>query len=60
MSDPAPSAEGRGPFRRVLIKLSGEALLGKRAYGQDPETVTMIARELAAVIDNVPLTSVMV
>jgi uridylate kinase len=49
VSDPAPSVEGRGPFHRVLIKLSGEALLGKRAYGQDPETIRIIARELAAV-----------
>jgi uridylate kinase len=49
VSEPAPSIEGRGPFHRVLIKLSGEALLGKRTYGQDPETVRMIARELAAV-----------
>ena len=49
MSEPAPSADGRGPFHRVLIKLSGEALLGQRAYGQDPETIRAIARELAAV-----------
>jgi uridylate kinase len=40
---------GRGPFHRVLIKLSGEALLGDRAYGQDPETVEQIAAELMAV-----------
>jgi len=33
----------------VLIKLSGEALLGDRPYGQDPDTVAAIARELAAV-----------
>jgi uridylate kinase len=49
VSDPAPSVDGRGPFHRVLIKLSGEALLGQRAYGQDPETIRTIARELAAV-----------
>ena len=33
----------------MLVKLSGEALLGDRPYGQDPETVERIARELAAV-----------
>jgi uridylate kinase len=49
VSEPAPSADGRGPFHRVLIKLSGEALLGDRPYGQDPDTVATIARELAAV-----------
>jgi len=49
VSDPAPISDGRGPFHRVLIKLSGEALLGPRPYGQDPDTVAQIAAELAAV-----------
>jgi uridylate kinase len=49
VSEPAPTVAGRGPFHRVLIKLSGEALLGDRPYGQDPDTVTRIANELAAV-----------
>src|SRR4029077_4778942 len=49
VSDPAPSVDGRGPFHRVLIKLSGEALLGSGALGQGPETIRMVARELAAV-----------
>jgi uridylate kinase len=43
VSDPAPSADGRGPFHRVLIKLSGEALLGDRPYGQDPDRISAIA-----------------
>ncbi|HEY3612800.1 MAG TPA: UMP kinase [Gaiellales bacterium] len=49
MSEPGPPGDVRGPFRRVLIKLSGEALLGDRPYGQDPDTVERIAAELAAV-----------
>src|SRR4029079_1626874 len=49
VSEPAPSVNGRGPFHRVLIKLSGEALLGPRPYGQDPDTVAQIAAELEAV-----------
>ena len=36
VSEPAPSVDGRGPFHRVLIKLSGEALLRPAPYGQDP------------------------
>ena len=32
-------------FRRALLKLSGEALLGDREYGIDPKTVTAIAEE---------------
>ncbi len=31
-------------FRRILLKLSGEALMGDRAYGQDPERITAIAK----------------
>ena len=36
-------------FRRVLLKLSGEALMGDREYGVDPNTVLTIAREVVAV-----------
>ena len=35
--------------RRVLLKLSGEALMGPRAYGLDRETVNRIAGDAAAV-----------
>jgi uridylate kinase len=34
------------PFRRVLLKLSGESLMGVREYGVDPQTLTAIAREV--------------
>ena len=36
-------------YRRVLLKLSGEALMGERAYGLDPATVDRIARDVATV-----------
>ena len=36
-------------FRRVLLKLSGEALLGSREYGIDSKTVLAIGEEVAAV-----------
>ncbi|HEU0248254.1 MAG TPA: hypothetical protein VFR38_14340, partial [Gaiellaceae bacterium] len=36
-------------FRRALLKLSGEALLGGREYGIDPATVTAISEEIVAV-----------
>jgi uridylate kinase len=36
-------------YGRVLLKLSGEALLGDREYGTDPARVQMIAHEIAAV-----------
>ena len=31
-------------FRRALLKLSGESLMGDREYGVDPHTVASIAR----------------
>ena len=42
-------AGAASPFRRVLIKLSGEALMGPREYGIDPATVETIAREVVTV-----------
>jgi uridylate kinase len=36
-------------FRRILLKLSGEALMGDLEYGTDPERVKAIAAEVAAV-----------
>jgi uridylate kinase len=47
------AAPGPGsPFQRVLLKLSGEALLGDREYGIDPATVTEIAQEVFGVHDT--------
>jgi uridylate kinase len=34
---------GEAAFRRVLLKLSGEALMGDRTYGQDPDRIEGIA-----------------
>lgn len=36
-------------YRRVLLKLSGEALMGTRDYGLDPEIVDRIAEEVRSV-----------
>ena len=36
-------------YRRVLLKISGEALMGDRDYGLDPTTVERIANEIVAV-----------
>jgi len=43
--------EPNGPVRfgRILLKLSGEALLGNRQYGVDPEFCMTIARQVAEV-----------
>lgn len=39
-------------YRRVLLKLSGEALMGNLGYGIDPAVVQEIAQEVADVIHN--------
>ena len=36
-------------YKRILLKLSGEALLGDRQYGVDPEVCVFIARQVAEV-----------
>lgn len=41
--------KARPRYRRVLIKLSGEAFMGNKEYGIDPDTVNSIADELAEV-----------
>src|SRR5256885_16651752 len=41
--------DGRPAFKRVLLKLSGEALMGKQAYGTDPDRIHAIARTVRRV-----------
>jgi uridylate kinase len=36
-------------YRRVLLKLSGEALMGDQAFGIDPAVTTQIAREIGEI-----------
>ncbi|MDA9339233.1 UMP kinase [Flavobacteriaceae bacterium] len=36
-------------YKRVLLKLSGEALLGERSYGIDPKRIAQYAKEIKAV-----------
>ena len=42
-SDQAPPAP---TYRRILLKLSGEALMGERAYGIDPAVTAQIAHDV--------------
>ena len=44
---PAPASPAS---RRVLLKLSGEALMGKREYGLDNDTVSRIALDIRDVV----------
>ncbi len=40
----------RPPCRRILLKLSGEALMGQGVYGIDPDVLAMIAAEISEVV----------
>ena len=42
---------GKSKYNRILLKLSGEALMGKDAFGVNPETVTKIVREIKVAKD---------
>jgi len=44
------SPNGTLRYRRILLKLSGEALQGSAAFGIDPLTVDNIARQIAGVV----------
>ena len=37
-------------YKRVLLKISGEALMGRREYGMDNEVVSAIAQDVGAVV----------
>ncbi len=39
-------------YRRILLKLSGEVLMGDTAFGIDPETVARVAEEVKAAQDT--------
>ncbi len=46
-----PKASKSARYKRVLLKLSGEALMGSRDYGLEPETVDRVAAEIKSVVD---------
>jgi uridylate kinase len=46
---PESAVPGRAAYRRVLLKLSGEALMGDQRFGIAPATVASIADELREV-----------
>jgi len=45
----------RPRFNRILLKLSGEVLMGQGQFGIDPDTVARVAREIADVAANYEL-----
>lgn len=43
---------GTPPYKRVLLKLSGEQLAGKYEFGVDPEIASFLAQEVKKVVDS--------
>ena len=41
-----------GEYKRVLLKLSGEALAGDKHFGFDEETVVGVAKQVKVLVDN--------
>ncbi|GIR79744.1 MAG: hypothetical protein CM15mP81_12540 [Alphaproteobacteria bacterium] len=37
-------------YKRVLLKISGEALMGDESFGIDPSTVSRITKEIQTVV----------
>jgi uridylate kinase len=57
--DPWPGEYSR-PYHRVLLKLSGEALMGNQPYGIDPLIVNSIAHQIRDVVAQGVQTSIVV
>jgi len=38
-------------YKRILLKLSGESLMGNRNYGMDPDIITQYAQEIKTIVD---------
>jgi len=55
VTEAAPAQTERPPgaaFHRVLLKLSGEALMGGQDYGLDPDRIASLAAEIAEVRED--------
>ncbi|HSE31890.1 MAG TPA: UMP kinase [Pyrinomonadaceae bacterium] len=49
MTEPAKETTNKFAYKRVLLKISGEALMGEQAYGIDVNVARSVAEELKAV-----------
>ena len=51
MTDPADSSPAAPRYKRVLLKVSGEVLMGDTPYGIDMATVDAVARDIAKIVE---------
>lgn len=50
--DSVSAVDGRQPkYRRILLKISGEALMGENEFGIDPAVIKRVAAEIRELID---------
>src|SRR5438270_10180974 len=47
-----PEADRTPRYKRILLKLSGEGLMGEQGYGIEADTVAAIARQISRVRDH--------
>jgi len=50
-ADLPPASQSGAKYHRVLLKLSGEALMGERSFGIDPEVLSRIAAQIRELTD---------
>ncbi|MCB1651176.1 MAG: UMP kinase [Alphaproteobacteria bacterium] len=52
-SDTAPAPLSQNlPYKRIMLKMSGEVLMGEGEFGLDPATVNRVADDIKAVVDQ--------
>lgn len=50
-TDTSPGAEAHVRYNRILLKVSGEALMGQNSYGVDPDMLLFIAHQVRDVAE---------
>ena len=59
-AEEAANPVARGRYSRIVLKISGEALMGPRNYGVDPNVTAFIAAQIKDVVDSAVQTAVVV
>jgi uridylate kinase len=50
-----PKARKKAAYKRVLLKLSGEAIQGEQDFGIDPAAVALVSSQIKAALNEAPL-----
>jgi uridylate kinase len=48
----AKTSKSSNPFKRILLKMSGEVLMGESEFGLDPATVARVAEDIKEVVSS--------